>query len=85
VLAFPTSPGPAPLLSAAPAEQNAIRESTMGVTAIAGLAGLCEVTVPAGRAEGDAPVGFSLAAAPGRDRALLALAVALAKEIGSPA
>ena len=77
VLCFPTSPGPAPLLSATQAEQNAVREGTMGVTAMSGLAGLCEVTVPAGRAEG-APVGLSLLAAPGRDRALLALAAALA-------
>ncbi len=83
VLAFPTSPGPAPPLSATPAEQNAVRERTMGVTATSGLAGLCEVTLPAGRAEG-APVGLSLAAAPGRDRALLALAVALAEGAGLP-
>jgi amidase len=81
VLAFPTSPAPAPLLTATLAEQNAVREGTMGVTAIAGLAGLCEVTLPAGRAEG-APVGLSLAAAPGRDRALLALAEAVATRAG---
>ena len=83
VLAFPTAPGPAPLLTATQAEQNAVRESTMGVTAMSGLAGLCEVTLPAGRVEG-APVGFSLLAAPGRDRAALALAAALAKEAGLP-
>ncbi len=83
VLAFPTAPGPAPLLGATQAEQNAVRESTMGVTAMSGLAGLCEVTLPAGRVEG-APVGFSLLAAPGRDRAALALAAALAKEAGLP-
>lgn len=81
VLAYPTSPAPAPLLTATPAEQNAIRESTMGVTAMSGLAGLCEVTVPAGRAEG-APVGLSLAAVPGRDRALLALAATVAEKLG---
>ena len=82
VLAFPTSPGPAPLLTATPAEQDAVRAGTMGVTALSGLAGLCEVTLPAGRAEG-APVGFSLLAAPGRDRAVLTLAAALANEIGA--
>jgi amidase len=53
----------------------------MGVTALSGLAGLCEVTLPAGRVEG-APVGLSLLAAPGRDRAVLAMAAALANEIG---
>jgi amidase len=78
VLAFPTSPGPAPLLTATPAEQDAVRAGTMGVTAMSGMAGLCEVTLPAGRAEG-APVGLSLLAAPGRDRALLSLAEALAR------
>jgi amidase len=81
VLAYPTSPAPAPKLASSQAEQNAVRERSMGVTAIAGLAGLPEVTIPAGRAEG-APVGLSLVAAPGRDRALLALAARLAGALG---
>jgi len=84
VLAYPTCPAPSPRLDSTQAEQNAIRELTMGVTAIAGLGGLCEVTLPAGRDAG-APVGFSLVAAPGRDRALLDLAVRLAGAIGLPA
>jgi amidase len=79
VLVFPTSPCAAPLLTASLAEQQEVREATMGVTAIAGLAGLPEVslpaaTVPVGGAVARAPVGLSLVAAPGRDRALLALA-----------
>jgi len=82
VLVYPTSPCAAPLLTATPAEQEDVREATVGVTAIAGLAGLPEVTLPAARvavagasgAAGRAPVGLSLVAAPGRDRALLALA-----------
>ena len=81
VCAFPTSPFPPPLLSASMDEQDALRARTMGVTAIAGLAGLCEVTLPLGRVAG-APVGLSLMAAPGRDRALLSLAVRLAVELG---
>ncbi|MFC7540297.1 amidase family protein [Siccirubricoccus deserti] len=81
VLAYPTSPAPAPKRDSSQAEQNAVRERTMGVTAIAGLGGLPEVTIPAGRAEG-APVGFSLVAAPGRDRALLALAARLTEALG---
>jgi amidase len=56
----------------------------MGVTAIAGLASLCEVTLPVGKVEG-APVGLSLVAAAGRDRALLALAARLSAELGLPA
>lgn len=81
VLAYPTSPAPAPRLTASLEEQNAVRERTMGVTAIAGLGGLCEVSLPLGRVDG-APVGLSLVAAPGRDRALLALAEEVAGAAG---
>lgn len=83
VLIHPTSPAPAPLIAATLDEQNRVRERTMGVTAIAGLAGLPEVTLPVGRVDG-APVGLSLVAAPGRDRALLALAERLAAALGLP-
>ena len=77
VLVYPTSPCSAPLLTATAAEQEAVREATVGVTAIAGLAGLPEVTLPVAVATdsgASAPVGLSLVAGPGRDRALLALA-----------
>ncbi|NOG69568.1 amidase [Roseicella sp. DB1501] len=83
VLAYPTSPGPAPRLEASQAEQNLVRERSMGVTAIAGFAGLCEVSLPVARDAG-APVGLSLVAAPGRDRALLDLAWRLAESLGLP-
>ncbi len=73
VLVMPTSPCPAPLLNATLLHQNEIREATMGVTAIAGFCGAPEVTLPVATVE-DAPVGLSLVAAPGQDRALLALA-----------
>jgi len=81
VLAFPTSPIPAPPLDLSQQEQNALRERTMGVTAIAGLGGLPEVSIPAAMVDG-APVGFSLVAAPGRDRQLLRLAEEVAGELG---
>ncbi|WP_431284103.1 amidase [Humitalea sp. 24SJ18S-53] len=81
VMAYPTSPASALRLDADGAVQQTIREATMGVTAIAGLAGLCEVTIPVARHDG-APVGLSLVAAPGRDRALLALATRVAEEAG---
>jgi len=80
VLVYPTSPVPAPRLDVGTEAQQAVRERTMGVTAIAGLAGLCEVSIPAARVDG-APVGLSLAAAPGRDRALLAVAERVAAEL----
>jgi amidase len=83
VLVYPTSPAPAPRLTAPQAEQNAVRERTMGVTAIAGLAGLCEVSLPAAKVDG-APVGLSLVAAAGRDRALLALAAEAASVLDLP-
>ena len=83
VLAYPTSPIPAPRLGIDAAAQQAVRERTLGVTAITGFAGLCEVSIPAARADG-APVGLSLVAAPGRDRALLELAERVAAELGLP-
>ena len=76
VLVYPTSPCPAPLLSSGPDEQLALRERTIGVTAIAGFCGLPELSIPGASLDG-APLGLSLVAAPGRDRALLALAAML--------
>jgi len=73
VLVMPTSPCPAPLLTASLLHQDAVRAATIGVTAIAGFCGAPEVTLPVATVDG-APVGLSLVAAPGSDRALLALA-----------
>jgi amidase len=83
VLVYPTSPCPAPLLTAEQAEQNAVRQATMGVTAIAGFCGLPEVTLPAAVVDG-APVGLSLVAGPGSDRGLLAFACDAAAVLGLP-
>ena len=58
VLAYPTSPGPAPLLTTTAAEQQRVRERTIGVTSIAGFSGLPELSIPAGAVDG-APVGLS--------------------------
>ena len=77
VLIYPTSPCAAPLLTASAKEQEDVREATVAAMAIAGMAGLVEVTIPAASIAvpgGHAPCGLSLVAAPGRDRALLALA-----------
>jgi amidase len=81
VLVYPTSPCPAPLLAASPAEQQRVREATLCVTAIAGLAGLPEVTLPAGTVAG-VPVGLSLVGGLGCDRALLGLAKRAAGVLG---
>ena len=83
VLIYPTSPCVAPLLTATLEEQDAVRQATIGVTAIAGFCGLPEVTLPAGSANG-APVGLSLVAGPGLDRGLLAFACDAAAVLGLP-
>ncbi len=83
VLVYPTSPCPAPLLTASQAEQNVVRQATMGVTAIAGFCGLPEVTLPATTVNG-APVGLSLVAGTGMDRGLLAFACDAAAVLGLP-
>jgi amidase len=83
VMVYPTSPCIAPQLTATQAEQDAVRQATVGVTAIAGFCGLPEVTLPAGRFQG-APIGLSLVGAPGHDRALLALACDAAAVLGLP-
>jgi amidase len=83
VLVFPTSPCPAPLLTAEQPEQDAVRAATMGVTAIAGLCGLPEVTLPAASVNG-APIGLSLVAGAGLDRGLLEFACDAADVLGLP-
>lgn len=85
VLVYPTSPAPAPEIAASPAALETVRERTVGATAVAGLAGLPEVTLPAASVrvpDGEAPVGLSLVAGFGRDRALLALAREAAALLG---
>jgi amidase len=81
VLIYPTSPCPAPMLTADAEEQDAVRQSTIGVSAIAGFCGLAEVTLPAAIVDG-APLGLSLVAASGHDRALLELACDAASVLG---
>jgi len=83
VLVYPTSPCPAPLLTASREEQDLVRQVSIGVTAIAGLCGLPEVTLPAATVHG-APVGLSLVAGPGQDRALLSFACDAAEMLGLP-
>ncbi len=79
VLVYPTSPCPAPLLTSPATVQTEVRMRTIGVTAIAGLCGLPELTMPGATVDG-APVGLSFVAGPGRDRALLELAESLAAQ-----
>ncbi len=75
VLVLPTSPAPAPLLSARESELDAFRKRALEMLCPAGLGGLPQLSVPAGRVEGG-PVGLSLVGAAGQDRQLIALAAA---------
>ncbi len=84
ILVYPTSPCPAPLLTAPPSEQEAVRQATIGVTAIASLCGLPEVSLPAATVRGS-PVGLSFVAAAGRDTGLLAFVREAAGALGLPA
>jgi amidase len=83
VMVFPTSPIIPPKRDAGPEEVQVLRERTIGVTSISGFSGAPEITLPAARVTG-APVGLSLVAAPGSDRALLAFAERAAEVLGLP-
>lgn len=82
VLVMPSAADVAPLKSMNASESAGFRDRTLSLTCIAGLARLPQVTLPVGTVEG-APVGISLVAQKGRDRALLALAEQLAPELGA--
>ncbi len=83
ILLAPTSPCIAPQVSTGEDALDAVRQATIGVTGVASLCGLTEVTLPVARVQG-APVGLSLIAGPGRDKALLAFACDVAHVLGLP-
>jgi amidase len=70
VLCLPTTPAPAPTLTATPGELAALRDRVFALMAPAGLWNSPQLTVPAGTV-GTLPVGLSLLARPGEDEALL--------------
>ncbi|MCE3250684.1 MAG: amidase [Geminicoccaceae bacterium] len=72
LLLLPSAPGPATRVDAAMAEHERVRVRTIGITCIASLGGLPQVSLPLARvAEG--PVGLSLLAGRGQDEVLLDL------------
>ena len=75
ILALPTSPCVAPLLSTPVEELESFRARVMRLTCIAGLGGLPQVNLPIGAIAG-APVGLSFIGWAGGDEDLLALCVA---------
>ena len=71
IVVMPTAPC-SPRRDASPAEIDAFRVRTMGLTCPAGLAGLPQISLPLAHA--DAPLGVSIVGPSGADEALLALA-----------
>ena len=69
-LVLPTAPSVAPRKDAAPSEISDFYRRALALTSIAGHAGLPQISVPAGCADG-CPVGLSVLASSGCDRALL--------------
>jgi amidase len=73
VIILPTMPGAAPKLAASEEEFEAFRARALPLTSVSGISGAPQITLPVATVHG-APLGLSLIAPPGRDRALLALA-----------
>jgi amidase len=76
VMVVPTSPGPAPLRAEPESALNDFRMRAFEMLCTAGLAGLPQLSIPAGLVEGG-PVGLSLLGARGQDRQLIELAARL--------
>lgn len=76
VLCLPTTPFPAPPIGLPLSRQNDLGLRIASLTAVAGLSGLPQLSVPGARADGR-PVGLSLIGPPGSDFRLAALAKVL--------
>ena len=76
ILCLPTTPFPAPPRGLPLSRQNEIGLRIASLTAVAGLSGLPQLSVPGARADGR-PVGLSLVGPPGAELRLAALATVL--------
>jgi amidase len=76
-LVIPTTPGPAPARSASSAEISSFYQVALPLNAIAGHAGLPQVTIPVAHTHGY-PLGLSIVGAYGSDHALLGFAAKVA-------
>jgi amidase len=84
IFALPAAPCIAPLIDASEAEMQDFRVRVMGLTCIASLTGLPQISIPAGTISG-CPIGLSFIGWAGGDEALLDLAVKLARHCGMAA
>ncbi len=80
-LVIPTTPDLAPLRSASDADLADFRMKLLGLTALAGLAGLPQIHLPLVKVNG-VPFGLSIIGKPGSDMQLLALARLFSDAIG---
>jgi amidase len=83
-LVVPTTPRIALRKNAPPSEYSDFYPRALTLTSIAGHTGLPQISVPAGEVDG-CPVGLSILASPGHDRALLETESPWAKLAGSKA
>lgn len=81
VMILPSAAGIAPLLGASGADIDALRMRTMHITCIAGIAGLCQVSIPFRNSEG-VPVGVSIVGPAGSDLDVIEIATQLADATG---
>ncbi|TNB48393.1 amidase [Martelella lutilitoris] len=70
IMVYPTSPGPAPLLTAGNDIVETFRNRALAMLAIAGHGGLPQLSIPIAASQGS-PLGLSLVAAPGSDLLLI--------------
>jgi amidase len=84
ILALPTAPAIAPLAATPAADLEDFRARVMRLTCTAGLAGLPQMSIPAGTING-CPIGLSFIGWAGGDEALLDLACTLARHCGMAA
>ncbi len=73
----PSAAGVAPARDASGEAVDALRMRNMQITCVAGISGVCQVSIPFRNAEG-LPVGISLIGPAGSDLALIRLAIAIA-------
>ncbi|HEX6111674.1 MAG TPA: amidase [Geminicoccaceae bacterium] len=84
ILILPSAAGVAPRIDASTAEHEAVRARVIGITCIASLGGLPQVSLPLARM-GAGPLGLSLIAPRGRDAMLLDLIAEGIGELRQPA
>ncbi|GGX89734.1 amidase [Massilia dura] len=77
VAVIPSAAGVAPALDASGSAVDALRMRTLQITCIAGIGGLCQVSIPFAGDDG-LPLGISLVGPAGSDAALVKLAIQVA-------